>query len=759
MRFPVRPEWGCLLLAFFLTPVLVAAEEAGYVGGAACGGCHAEQAKAWAGSHHDLAMQPATPATVLGDFRGVRFDYFGVTSRFFRRGDRFLVNTDGPDGKFADFEIKYTFGVYPLQQYLIEFPDGRLQALGIAWDSRPKTRGGQRWYHLYPKERIGPSDPLHWTGPLQNWNHMCADCHSTNFRKNYDLRTDRFGSAWTDIDVSCEACHGPGSRHVAWAEGKTEHSADRGLDVRFRPRRERAWAFSADASIARLSDATNTGPEIETCARCHARREQIQESPVHGGQLLDGFVPSLLTEGLYHLDGQMQDEVYNYGSFLQSKMYRQGVICSDCHDPHSLKLRAPGNGVCVQCHKAEKYDSPSHHFHKTGSEGAHCAACHMPTATYMGVDRRHDHGFRIPRPDLTVELGVPNACNRCHTREKPSWAAAKLKRWCGRKPRIDEDFAKVFAAARQGRASAEEGLVQLAMNTAQAGIVRATALFELGPYLSGKTLPVVEQGLGDPDPLVRLGAVEALSETDPAVRLPLLSPLLNDPLRAVRIRAARALTPLASQVLPAERRTAIERGLDEYIAAQKVNADRPESWMNVGLAYAEWGRREDAEAAYRTAMKLRPDFVAAYVNLADLYRVQGREAEGERLLREALKIDPRNPESHHALGLLLVRHKRSAEALEHLERAAVLNPENSRFAYVYAVALEATGATGKAVAVLESHDRRRPDDREILHALARFNRELGRFPAAADYAKRFLELAPDDPRGAVLRDGLGTPNW
>jgi tetratricopeptide (TPR) repeat protein len=748
-------RWGgwAALLAVWLSPAL-AAEGPDYVGGAFCGRCHAEQARLWAGSHHDLAMQPATPATVLGDFGNARFDYFGLTSRFVRRGDRFVVNTDGPDGKLADFDIKYTFGVYPLQQYLIEFPDGRLQALGIAWDSRPKPQGGQRWFHLYPKERIGHGDPLHWTGPAQNWNHMCADCHSTNLRKNYDPETRRFTTAWSDIDVSCEACHGPGSRHVAWAEGRAGNSADRGFDIRFRPRRERVWTLAADASIARPAQPADTAPEIDTCARCHARREQIQASPVHGKPLLDSFLPALLTEGLYHPDGQMQDEVYNYGSFLQSKMYRQGVACGDCHEPHSLKLRAPGNGVCAQCHRAGKYDAPSHHFHKAGSAGAECAACHMPTTTYMGVDPRHDHGFRIPRPDLSAETGVPNACNRCHAKEKPSWAAARLERWYGHKPRAGGDFAKVLSVARQGRASAEPDLARLAGDTAQAGIVRATALFELGPYLSGNSLPAVRQGLADPDPLVRLGAVEALGETEPGARLPLLYPLLEDSVRGVRAQAARALAPLAAQGLPMDQRAAIERGLEEYAATQKVNADRPDAWMNLGLLYTEWGRHEDAEAAYRTALKLQPGFVAAHVNLADLLRLQGRDGEGERLLREALKIDPRHAESHHALGLLLARDQRTAEALRHLERAAALNPGNPRFGYVHAVALKASGAVGKAVAVLEAQHRRHPEDRDILYALALFSRELGRREAASGYAERFAKLAPDDPRVDALRDAV-----
>ncbi len=168
-------------------------------------------------SQHKHAMDHATEKTVLGDFSDARFEYFGVRSRFFREHGKFFVETDGPDGKLGAFEIKYTFGLDPLQQYLVEFPDGRLQALSIAWDSRPKDQGGQRWFHLYPDEQIRHDDFLHWTKLNQNWNFMCAECHSTGVRKNYDAATDRFATSWAEISVGCEACHGRGSRHVAWA--------------------------------------------------------------------------------------------------------------------------------------------------------------------------------------------------------------------------------------------------------------------------------------------------------------------------------------------------------------------------------------------------------------------------------------------------------------------------------------------------------------------------------------------------------------
>ncbi|HHH43504.1 MAG TPA: hypothetical protein ENK49_05140, partial [Gammaproteobacteria bacterium] len=213
-----------LFLAGFEILNPVAAKMAGsaeFVGRPVCTACHTEQAVQWSGSNHDQAMQLATSHTVLGNFDNATFTNFGVTSSFFKKNGRFMVRTVGPDGKLKDYEIKYTFGVEPLQQYLVEFPGGRLQALSLAWDTRSKQQGGQRWFHLYPDENIAYDDELHWTRPSQNWNSMCAECHSTNLEKNYDPVTRTFATSWSEIDVSCEACHGPGSNHVRWAEHKS----------------------------------------------------------------------------------------------------------------------------------------------------------------------------------------------------------------------------------------------------------------------------------------------------------------------------------------------------------------------------------------------------------------------------------------------------------------------------------------------------------------------------------------------------------
>ena len=379
-----------------------------FVGGDACVRCHRVQSNYWSGSHHDLAMQEVSDFTVLGDFNDMTFTYAGMTSTFFKRDGRFFVRTDGPDGELTEYPIAYTFGAVPLQQYLVEFPGGRLQVLSICWDTRPAAQGGQRWFHLYPDEKIDHNDELHWTGRQQNWNYMCAECHSTHVVKGYLEAEDRYETTWSELDVSCEACHGPGSAHVAWAREREKRkgqeevldspaaAGDMELAVRFKDPQEVHWAIDLETGTAKRSVPRESHFEVETCGRCHARRSPIDEEYRYGRPLLDTHRVALLDEALYYPDGQILEEVYVYGSFLQSRMYAAGVTCSDCHDPHSGGLYAEGNGLCARCHAPHRFDTPEHHFHKAESTGALCVECHMPVRSYMVVDPRHDHSLRIP---------------------------------------------------------------------------------------------------------------------------------------------------------------------------------------------------------------------------------------------------------------------------------------------------------------------------------------------------------------------------
>ena len=702
-----------------------------YVADAECAGCHRAEFDAWTGSHHDLAMQVATPGTVLGDFDDDAFTHHGVTSRFFRRGDRFFVNTEGPDGEPADFELTHTLGVEPLQQYLAPFPGGRLQSLPIAWDT---TRNA--WFHLYPDERIDPDDPLHWTGRYQTWNLQCAACHSTDLRKGYDVGTDTYDTTWAEIDVGCQACHGPGERHAALARGPGEGSSVP----------PGGWGLVAPFP------AGDPAPEIEACAPCHSRREELSPVAAHGGPLLDDFLPARLTEGLYHPDGQILDEVYVYGSFVQSRMHAAGVRCTDCHDPHRLTLRAAGNAVCTQCHRERpvdrfptlapgRYDTPGHHRHEPGSAGAQCVSCHMPERTYMVVDPRRDHGFRVPRPDLSAALGTPNACTGCHDDRDDAWAAATVAGWSDSPP--PPHFAPAFAGGRAGEAAAAPVLAALAADPDMPAIVRATALELLRP-LGRTAVDAARAALDDPHPLVRAAAAGGLEPLGLPARRAALEPLLADPVRAVRVEAARVLAEAWSGDGAPVPGDPLAAAAAEYLDAQAAVADMAPARLGLGVVRERQGAHDRAEAEYRASLALDPRFTPARFNLANLLNTQGRNPEAETVLRQGIDHDPDEPELHYSLGLLLAEEDRLEEAVESLARAAV-PAARARVHYNHGLALQLAGRLDEAEAALREARRRDDRDPDIALALARLLMDRQRWAEAEELAAALVRLVPGAP--------------
>jgi tetratricopeptide (TPR) repeat protein len=701
-----------------------------YVGRGACVECHRAEADAYRGSHHDLAMQPADSSTVLGDFAGGTFTYAGITSTFTRREGAYWVRTEGPDGALRDYRIAYTFGVYPLQQYLIGFPRGRLQALSIVWDTRPKGEGGQRWYHLYPGERVDAHDVLHWTGPLQSWNFMCADCHSTDLRRGYQSATDSFATTWNEIDVSCEACHGPASAHLVWArqDSATRYRSDStaGLMVRLPRHPQGTWAFQGSRPIAVRAKALESNTEVETCGQCHARRGTIWKERRPGASLEQSERVALLDEQLYFADGQQRDEVYEYGSFLQSRMARAGVTCSDCHEPHSGKLVADGNALCGNCHLPSHYDTAAHHFHKAGTLEAQCVSCHMVTRNYMVVDARRDHSFRIPRPDLSARLGSPNPCTGCHPTQSPEWAAASVRRWYARRDSTPPHYGEAIQAGRIQAPGAEAALIALAQDTAYPAIARATAVALMGANVGPRTLSAIQTALGDPDPRVRRSAAEAIESVEPSLRLRMGRPLLTDSIRSVRLAATGALAGVPAAQWPAEDRKAFEQATAEYREAQLANDDRPEAHANLGQFAGEQRDWATADREFRIALDRWSRFVPAWVDLAEAARHLRGEPAADSALRAGLEVNRGAADLHYALGLSLIRQGRAPESLVELERAVRLDSTNARFAYVYAVGLHDLGQPARALAVLDAMTRRHPYDREALEALQSYAAEAGR---------------------------------
>ncbi len=714
-----------------------------FVGSAACAQCHKTEHSDWLGSHHAVAMQKADEKTVLGKFDGASCEKDGVKSEFFKKDGKFQVRTDGPDGKLADFEIAYTFGVFPLQQYLVALPGGRMQALGIAWDARPAAEGGQRWFHLYPDRKLAAGDPLHWTGIDQNWNYQCAWCHSTNIQKNYENASGVFHTQWSEISVGCESCHGPASGHIEWSKkAKRDDDVTHGFAWSFDERAKVSWPMREAGQAAR-STPRKTDKEIEACAGCHSRRQQFSSNPLSVAHYFDAFRPSLLEAGLYHVDGQQQEEVYNYASFLQSKMYGAGVTCSDCHNPHSGKLKLSGNEVCAQCHSPARFDLPSHHHHAVDSKGAQCANCHMPTTTYMGVHARHDHSIRVPRPDRTQTLGTPNACNQCHAEKGAAWAADAIKTWRPELAPGAQGFAEAFALADQNGPGDRAALMRFAEDKAQSNIARASALERLARVPNAEALDLASKALKNDDVLIRRAAIPVTANADAATRRERLAPLLHDTTRLVRMEAARALAGEAEQGLSSDDLKALELALAEYISGQLFNAERPESHANLASLYLARGKQGEASAEYKKAIAIDPTFYPAIVALAEFTRANGDESGAEAQLRKAMAANPKSGALAHALGLSLIRQKRVADGVVELAKAAELEPNEPRFAYVEAVALHDTGDAPRAIEVLKSLLNRRPYDRDALVALVTYEMESGDLISAASRARLLSRLEPE----------------
>lgn len=713
--------------------------QAHFVGRDTCAECHQTQIDQWTGSDHDLAMDHANENTVLGDFDNAQLEHFGITSRMFRRDGKYFVHTEGPDGTMTDFEVKFVFGFEPLQQYMVEFdrtadqPESetaKLQVLRITWDTE-----NSKWYYLSPPdvdEKLAPDDPLHWTGVAQNWNHMCAICHSTNLQKNFDVATRTYHTTWSEIDVSCEACHGPGSVHVELAKSNSLF-----------------WDRNLGYGLKRLKS-QDSSVEIESCAPCHSRRRTVHPDDPPGQDYYDCYSNELLNPSTYYCDGQILDEVYVYGSFLQSKMYHKGIRCTDCHDPHTTKLKLEGNAMCVSCHDAHpagKYDTPIHHRHPQGSVGAQCVSCHMPETPYMEVDFRRDHSLRVPRPDLSVDLGTPNACTGCHLdlsnvdktkheslphyaawmkvaregdtqvqdeiRRVDKWAADLYDEWYPGKYGKKDHFSYTLFRAWNGDGSSAEELHDLARLRKNAAIVRASALIHLARVDPARSMQLGMKLLDDEDPQVRTAAVMVMEAAPLKERLQALAPLLSDKVRSVRIEAAQLLADVAPGALKASDEELRDNALAEYRRGLAQNSDLAMSHMGLAILAERQRDATSAVEAYRNAIRVQPGVTGPRSNLAALF---------ESL---AGNVPPQSQQARNAMAEV---NRLRAEELELLARDAQLAPDSGAIQYRYGLALYLAGKISDARKALLRATQLEPANEQFATALRLLDEKLQMSP-------------------------------
>jgi tetratricopeptide (TPR) repeat protein len=718
-----------------------------FTGGKSCIECHQKEYRLWKGSDHDKAMSVASDSTVLGDFNNAEFTQNGKTSKFYKRAGKFYVFTEGPGGEMREFSVSHTFGVHPLQQYLIPFANGKFQCLPIAWNTPEK-----KWFHMagmvYKPEDLKPDNWLYWTNQAQNWNSMCAECHSTNLQKNFDINTRAYHTTWSDINVNCEACHGPGSAHIEWAR----------LPELARPQDNNAGLI---VKTSRITSRQYVG----SCAPCHARRSSLGPYDHAHNEFLSNAIPQLPVAPFYYIDGQFLEEDYEYGSFSQSRMYMKDVRCGDCHDPHSLRRKFEGNALCTQCHRADEYDTFNHHLHKSKGEagksftnkegkvvevgaGTLCRDCHMPGRYYMGVDRRFDHSLRVPRPDLSLALGTPNACTHCHDDKTDQWALQYVNKWYG--DRKKAHYATILADASNGKEGADSGLLRIINSNLYPEIIRATAIGYLSAYPSAKAREAVRKALNDPDPLFRHTAVENYIARDSASLLRILAPLLGDPVKSVRIEAANRLSTFRKDAFNEIQYRLFRTALEEYKSSQEYVADFPSGRYNLGNFFSRTGEPARAEENYREAISIDKLFYPAKVNLAILCYREGKLDEAGNLFQDLISNHPDLTEGYYYLALLYGEQKKYPEAIALLETATARSNRDPRILYNLGLLYQMTGQNDKCGATLMKGLKLDPCNFDLLYALFAFEMKQDNRVKAGIYMEKLRTCFPNEKQVQYL---------
>ncbi len=661
----------------------------------ACTRCHQQQHQQWQKSDHAKSMALANKNSVLADFNNVEIKHYGQKALFYMRDNQYKVTISYEDN-LDTYPIKYTFGHFPLQQYLVETQDGKLQVLPFAWDARTKENGGQRWYHNYGHEEIRPEDRLHWRQPLQNWNGMCADCHSDGLKRNYELEKNTFDSQFDNINVGCLSCHGDMSEHG------DEHQTNKNNNVRDSVSKPLGlWMRAVGDKTAHWQGEKRDNAFMDKCFSCHALRSPLTDGIDPNKAFLDQFTPQLLQAPMYHVDGQIKEEVYVYGSFLQSKMYAAGVNCLDCHDKHTMKLKIEDNGLCLQCHSSENYNTKSHHQHNDNSDGSQCVNCHMPTNRYMGVDDRRDHSFNIPRADVSKQFATPNACLNCHTEKNNQWAAVILTNWHGENIPLAHTQLD-YMRLQSGQLISLTAHLNIIADNSLAVISRATALQMLMQSTQSISIKILKPYLQHQQPLIRLAAASVgllLAEKD---RNQYIAPLLDDKLKAIRVAAARTLV---GQTIDNGHHQSFNKAFQELLLSNNVNSWRGEGRANqaiVAITNKDWLA---AEKNYIAAITVDPYFEQAYTSLAELYRQSQQGKKSAETLKTALVKLPNSAAIHYAYGLHLVRSQKHQQAVVEFKLAHHYAPIVDQYLYTYALALDSVGNSQQALDLLIANRR------------------------------------------------------
>ncbi|MCF7764663.1 MAG: tetratricopeptide repeat protein [Verrucomicrobia bacterium] len=699
---------------------------AAYSGSESCLECHTPQFEGWQSSHHGLAERKIIPQLDQEAFEPARTIHHGKQQSEARMtGQTLELVTQSRGNENAVFQMDRVIGVDPLKQFLVAREGGRFQVTELAVDPRPKP---DEWFDIFGEEDRHPGEWGHWTGRGMNWNNMCASCHNTRVRKNYNPATDTYATAMAERSVGCEACHGPMGNHVAW-------------------RRDHRGSAAPDP--------TTTAPvrsqTLATCGSCHARRSDLTGDFHPGSEFEDHFSLTIPDEtDVFYPDGQVRDEDYEFTSFLASRMHLAGVSCLDCHDPHTGKTLLPGNLLCMRCHEqpvapAPKIDLTTHLHHPPDTPGGRCIDCHMPQTVYMQRHWRHDHGFTIPDPLLSKEHGIPNACNRCHTKESVDWAVAAVDTWYGsRMNRPTRERARSVALAKSGAPGAAANLIRL-LREEPIPLWRAVAANLLKRWVNETEVQKsLIAGTADSNAMVRAMSARALEllprgvfpEADGA-----LDKLLQDPARSVRVEAAWARRADVSTDSVAGR---------ELVEFMMLNRDQPSGLLQLGQWHLDRDETALALEQFQTSVRWDPGSAVLRHAYAVALSMVGDPARAVSELEAACRLAPGDAEFRYKLGLAYNEIGQLDAALESLKRATQLDPQYAQAWYNLGLAYSAQNRIQAALEALGKAESADPQSARIPYARATVLFGLGRIEEAAIAASRALELDPGFTAAADL---------
>lgn len=687
-----------------------------------CRSCHEEFFKSWSTSDHAQAHRVVDAKADADAFATPRaLSLHGVDYKLEWKDARPTFAEKRGTQAVDTYAAEFALGYKPLRQYIVPAGGGRYQAAELAFDPARKE-----FFNVFGDERRQLGEWGHWRGRGMNWNSMCAHCHLTDYRKNYDSTTDTYATTWREHGVACSQCHGDlPATHV---------------DPKRKPATAPAPVTAADLKRAQ-----------ETCAPCHARNELLTGRLVPGGSYNDHYRLTLPTEAsVFYPDGQMKDEDFNYTSFLTSKMGgKAGVTCLDCHDPHTLKTKLPSdnNAICLQCHgpsprnNAPIIDPVAHSHHGADSTGNRCVTCHMPTTVYMQRDPRHDHGFLKPDPLLTKELGIPNSCNRCHTDQTTEWAIARTDEWYGAKMQSRQrERARAVTAA---QANAPEAAGKLLALIADEDIPawRATLLQLTRGYTATepRVLAAAREALQHADPLVRSAGAQVLGSVPSQTAA--LRPLLNDPTRLVRLDAA---WPLSTELPP---NSPARQELDAYLA---VSADQPAGRMRIGQDLFNRGRAADAESHLRKAVEWDPNSPGILDALGVVLNEVGNTSEAAAMLWRAAQLSPTDAGAAFNAALAFAGARKLSDAEFALREALRRNPHHDRASYNLGLLLAQTGRPDEAIAALETAEKNAPNVADYPYARATIHWQRKERTAAIAAAQRALQIDPTHAEARAL---------